>query len=622
MFELVLATIILVFLPLFKLPVRVGGAHTIKETGFIALSLAYLCYRLAMGDGIVGIPLLLVALYVTITAMWSTNVEQAWRDIARWWALYGFFLIVSVIPMSTALMLSFIPIPLFVLWGFLQEYGQEPLDSKVKEFNRTMKEAIKQEGRRFAVFCASIGNTNHCAAFLAPYAFISLWLAVNISPFYGLMIPPILFGVYLTRCYSAMLGILVGSCFIYPRYSLYMLPILALGICALLYVRRYHRAYYDKIMAHKEASFIARFYYLKICFELWKKRPIFGSGVRSFMREVYDCQAEMNVKANGTILGYQETQEPSPHDMPAKYQAWPTRAHNDVMEMLSDGGIIGAGLLLLFIGSLIYSAVVSGNYILLGGLICLMVHGLFFYTLASFSYVPYILLAAVVSNTVTIPYLLPWGALFIAVAGLIKLIVDYTIKPQLSLYWTHRANSVPEIWGRMLTPLMNRKIELEQKKAEDERERLIINYEINEIKKKGDEEIHNSIVCQNKWIDKAIKYTPCDGAVLAGAVNVKVRTDPWLAMFYMGRAIHLFDGQMRYAEQWAKYGELQRAVGNWEGAKRSLRYSLYINPRLYTARDILKGMLAAEQEKVTRDKQIDNLVKPKQYLEVVEGGKR
>jgi hypothetical protein len=602
-----------------------GGANTIKEAGFFVLSLAYLCYALATGNGIVGIPLLLVALYATMTAMWSTNVEQSWRDIARWWALYGFFLMVSTIPMSTALILSVVPIPFFVLWGFLQELGHEPLDSQVKSYNRSAKEAYKQIGQKISVFCASIGNTNHCAAFLAPYAFISLWLAVNVSPFYGLLIPPILFGVYLTRCYSAMLGIVVGSCFIYPQYSLYLLPVLALTICALLFMRHYYGNYYNKLFAHKEANFIARIYYFKIVFELWKKNPIFGSGVMSFRREIYDCQAEMNVKKHGALLGYKESLEPSPNDVPAKYSPYPTRAHNDVLEMLSDGGIIGCALLLLFIGTIIYSSVVTGNYILLGGLICLMVHGFFFYTLASFSYVPYILLAAVVSSTVKIPYLLPWGALFIAVVGLIKLTIDYVIKPQLSLYWTNKAETVPEVWGKRLKPLMDRKTELEQKKKDpalEERELVIIDYEIGEINKKGNAEIQYSIKCQNEWIDKAINYTPCDGRALAGAVNAKVRTDPWLAMFYMERAIHLFDGQMRYAEQWAKYGELQRAVGNWEGAKRSLQYALYINPRLYELRDILKSMINAEQEKATRNKQIDNLVKPKQYLEVLQGGKQ
>jgi hypothetical protein len=57
-------------------------------------------------------------------------------------------------------------------------------------------------------------------------------------------------------------------------------------------------------------------------------------------------------------------------------------------------------------------------------------------------------------------------------------------------------------------------------------------------------------------------------------------------------------------------GEIQRATGNWEGAKRSFNYSLYLDPRLIEARQSLKYMYDEEQKVVTRNQQITNLVKP------------
>jgi hypothetical protein len=282
------------------------------------------------------------------------------------------------------------------------------------------------------------------------------------------------------------------------------------------------------------------------------------------------------------------------------------------VEILSDGGIIGAILLLSFVGFTIYSAIQTGNYILLGGLACLMLHGTVFYTLSTFSYVPYIVLAACVSSQIVTPYHIPMAISIIIVLALIRLVIDYVIKPQLSLYWITKCIMAPRVIQNKLNPLMIRRRTLEERKKHGvpEHEEVEINYDLRKIGEKIQGSIFESIDLQNQYIDKAVSLTPCDGSAIGTAAKVKAQTDPWLGLHYMERAIHLFDGIMKLPETWAMYGEMQKMTGNWEGAKRSFKYSLHLNPRLYQVRDMLKEMTKSEEDLILRNKQIENTIHP------------
>jgi hypothetical protein len=238
--------------------------------------------------------------------------------------------------------------------------------------------------------------------------------------------------------------------------------------------------------------------------------------------------------------------------------------------MLSDGGLIGFILIVTFLASVVYSAIVTHNYILLGGIVALMVHGMFFYTLAAFSYVPYmVLIASSMTASIAFPIPLAIGVLISIV--LVRLIIVYLVKPQLALLWIAKAANT------------------------------------------------NDYVLQNKCIDKAVDYDPTNGAVLASAATIKSASDPWLGLFYSEMSLHFYDGLMRPAELWTKYGQLQARVGNVEGGKRALRYSLYLNPCYYPARDILQHIAKQEKEwkenndkaaKALRDQQILNTLNP------------
>ena len=607
MVSILLLSLILVVVPLVKTHSRLGGAFVLKEVLFQIISIVYLCYLLLSGfvlpDSYVTYSMLLFITYITASTIWSTNIEQSWRDVAKWVSLFGLFLMVSSVQKDTALTISMIPIPFFLLWAYLQHYGKEPFDGQVRQFLVDHE----KENSAFSAFLGSIGNSNHTAAFLAPYLFIDLYLIIHVSMWFWIILPFLAYGIYLTRCYGAMIGVALGLCFIYPPYSLYALLIIPLGICALFYLSTYQTALYDKIIGSKEKSLMARMIYIKICYRLWKKRPVFGWGLTSFRKEVYETQAEMNVE-DPTLLGYKESENGK--TINPRYMPYPTRAHNDYLEMLADGGAIGFSLLLFLVASIVYGAAVSHNYLLLGGLVCLMVHGFFFYTLSTFSYVPYIVLVACSSQLVPMPFHIPIPLAIILTLVFIKLAKEYIINPYISIIWITKSNAVPQMIEKQLRPLMDRKLDLEAKKnSMTERDSAIVEYEIRQIDKEAKDHLDSCTSIRNEYVDKAVKLTS-DGHTLNAAFAVKSPNDPYMALYYAERAIHHFDGLLRLPVLWGAYGELQKHVGNWEGAKRSFRYSLYLDPCFYQARTILRTMQDEEDKVIERNAQITRLVKP------------
>jgi O-antigen ligase len=572
--EIYLVGVILILLPLAKLSLKFGIGFRVKEGLFYILSFSYICYMLLFGFKVVDSHILyamvLIAMYSTFSVIWSTNVEQSWQDIIKWWALVGLFIMVSTIPVNTLLIISVIPIPFILAWGILQQLGYEPFDKTLTKYNKDLRELGEHN------FRWSMGNLNHAAAFLAPYLFIAIYLTVNVSTWFAVLIPMILYGVYSTRCYTAMAGMFVGLCVIYPKYSLWMLSVIPACMIALLVFKKRYSEQYKRLFEKKIYNLTSRFYYWLIAFNLWKKRPIFGWGMNSFSKETFECQAEMN-ESDPSLLGYKDEQR----DEKAKYTPYPERAHNDLVEMLSDGGIIGFILLAGFMGTIIYSAIVSGNYILLGGLICLMVHGCMFYTLSSFSYIPYILLAACVAQPSDIIwYAIPLPIAIIGVLVIAKLCINRVIKAQMAMVWMHKSVTV-----------------IEDADADTM------------------EGAQKGFNLQNEYINKAINLDDVNGHILHVAVTHKMKRDKWLALHYAERAIHLYDGTMRLPELFARCGELQMWCGNIEGAKKSLNYALYLNPRLEMARKVLAHMNRVEREKI--NKQALRLVKPDTYLKEV-----
>lgn len=558
MTDFIFLFIILCLIPVSRYPVRYGNGFALKEHLFYLAGMAWLCKAAFFGavypSSLAGQFLLAYAIFGLMSVMWAVNVEKAWEDVPKWISLFALFTLVASIPMKTVMLLSVIPIPLYLAYGFMQTaLKKDPLD----------KDAL------LGHFFGFIGNTNHSAAFLAPYTFISLWLAVNVSPWFFLLAAANLAGVVMTKCWASMLGTAIGVCFAFPPYSLFGLPVLAVtgtGLCLLrkyrkdwyvrLVVSKGNQYYYDDYgIVQKEKTLTARLYYLIVAYRIWRKHPVFGIGLNGYMKEVYDNQADLKGKYADLITSKGE------------YNAFPRRTHNDLAESLVELGTIGFLIMAGFMASVIYGAASSGNYILLAGVVCLIVNGFFFYTQSSFSYVPWMVLAACASGSGVSHFSLPLVAVLLVALFCFKLGLSYVIKPHLSMAWLARANML----------------------ADEPKE-------------------------QERCVNKALELTPTYGAALSAAVELKAPHDPFISMFYQERAVHHYDGTMRAWGVWGRYGEMLMKCGNWEGAKRVLKYADHLNPSFGTPRMVLNTMeaeerkiIAAREEKALKDKQFRNL---------------
>ncbi|MCJ7596116.1 MAG: O-antigen ligase family protein, partial [Desulfobacterales bacterium] len=75
--------------------------------------------------------------------------------------------------------------------------------------------------------------------------------------------------------------------------------------------------------------------YFRASFWLFKQSPLFGTGLWSYRNGVYDAQAEIQKMDENFFRNYPEPK--------------PRRVHNDYLEILNDGGLLGAtALLILF----------------------------------------------------------------------------------------------------------------------------------------------------------------------------------------------------------------------------------------------------------------------------------
>lgn len=539
MLETVFLVIILSVIPMAKYPIRFGSGYTLKEHLFYLAGLAYLCKGVLFGGlcavSMSGQLLFAYTLFGIVSILWATNSEQAWQDVPKWLAMYALFVMVSSVPVKTVMLLAVIPVLPFLAYGFMQDVypRRDFLDKSMDD--RCIDEANRKSGTPKSKFFGFIGNTNHASAFLAPYTFVCLWLAVNVSPWFYLLAGFNLFGLYRMKCLGALTGTAMGLCVAFPPYSLLGLIPIGLAVVSVLLCRKFKKEWYGRIVERtKDLTLWSRIYYAIVALKMWKKRPCLGYGLRGFRKEIYDVQAELKGKYSGLV-----TNE-------GRYLSYPTRAHNDLLESLCELGIAGFALMLGFLGTVVYGAISSGNYIILAGVVCLMVHGMFFYTMSTFSYVPYMMLTACASGSAVSPYSLPFAVGLILTAFLVTLGISYVIYPHLTTMWLARINGKP--WDK-----------------------------------------------QNRCVDSALVFDPSGGAALSAAIRIKAHVDPYMALHLAERAVHHYDGTMQAWGVWGIYGELMMKTGNWEGAKRALRYAVYLNPTFEAPQKILDEMEETER---------------------------
>ncbi|MBN1847442.1 MAG: O-antigen ligase family protein [Deltaproteobacteria bacterium] len=115
------------------------------------------------------------------------------------------------------------------------------------------------------------------------------------------------------------------------------ITVVSLGILVALWFMappRFHKMMRFEEVTESETLRLRVTKYFRPSIWLFKQSPLFGTGLWSYRNMVYKAQAEINRSEPGFFDDY-----PDPK---------PRRAHNDYLEILNDGGLVAAAVLLLF----------------------------------------------------------------------------------------------------------------------------------------------------------------------------------------------------------------------------------------------------------------------------------
>lgn len=116
------------------------------------------------------------------------------------------------------------------------------------------------------------------------------------------------------------------------------ITVVSLGILIALWFmapQRFHKMMSVSKVTESETLRLRVTKYFRPSIWLFNQSPLFGTGLWSYRNMVYKAQAEINRTDPGFFDDY-----PDPK---------PRRAHNDYLEILNDGGLVAAGVLLLFL---------------------------------------------------------------------------------------------------------------------------------------------------------------------------------------------------------------------------------------------------------------------------------
>jgi len=315
-----------VLVPIFRVR-GIYGYTDAKNQLFFLLTALTLSASLFMGGVpvVAGAPALLLFSFITlltVSVLWTDGKENALQDMPRWWTLFAFFMICGQVPAEFILPAVFVTAVFMALYGTVQQLGPYKklwftVDPVWPMLDNIIKGRIKADR-----FYSWLGNSNYTASYLTPCFFIGLYLVSMESLWYLIGLVPVGIGIGLSRCRAAwaatILGLIVLNAIMNPWL---LIPFVLLGLVA------------AAIGMQRIESTMGRWYYIQICWRLWKKSPIFGHGPRVFRRNIFNIQAEMNHE-DPTYLGTPD--KPGRNTFPVG-----KRAHNDHIETLAEAGLVG-----------------------------------------------------------------------------------------------------------------------------------------------------------------------------------------------------------------------------------------------------------------------------------------
>jgi len=203
---------------------------------------------------------------------------------------------------------------------------------------------IKKESR---LYIGTIGNSNYLGTYLLFPLFSALGLIVilkgrwKILPSLAFLL---IFGMFiLARARSSWIGFFIGIALfislLWDRKKV-SLKAISLGAVILIVWGMVFLNFIPKGTFTKFDSFKVRIYGdFPAAIEVWKQNPLFGTGLWSYRNQVYEAQARIEQRDKGYL-----SQDFLLIDGPKSREV-----HNEYLEVLVDGGLVGAFLCAWFI---------------------------------------------------------------------------------------------------------------------------------------------------------------------------------------------------------------------------------------------------------------------------------
>lgn len=588
--DIVLIAILLtlLFVPVFFCPLKFIDGFILPPMalGATGVGIATIFF---MNQGIfpVNLSAVLVFLYfvyLMISTGWSTVPHNSLRETPLIFQSVFVFLISSVLFHNsylnmTAVSLAVFSVAMFTcLYGIGQRFRFDPLfPERIQprtEFmemdEKDFSEAFHNKNRVDSRAISSLGNTNFASGFFITTIPFIMYLSFEVSNWFLLGLLVLVAGIIATKSRAGKLSLMVSFIFFLLIVSqeglifdsfFYLFADLRIEIILILLSIVFFGGTHILLRARKEKwlsslsednrlnnfldisgthqdHFVAhlryRFRYWHSAWHLFKKKPLQGFGLRTFRKEVYQAQAELNYK-DPEFLGY-DYQTPQPRE-----------CHNDFIENFIEGGLVGGFLFLFIVGVIFYNSfTVDSNFLLIAGVsagvVGILTNAVFFFglRLASSALMFWTSLALLegLSGTITTVLFTPNPIITIFVAGAVAAMLwEGSIKPNLGNYYFSK-------YGYCTIG----------KKKED----LLL---------------------------KAIKCCPKESVFRTHALIGYIRGFPQIASWHASKLVEHFDGMVPAWTMWFNAGIAAKANKRWEEAVMYFEESLKSLPTFDAAKN-------------------------------------
>jgi O-antigen ligase len=368
-----------------------------------------------------------------------------------------------------------------------------------------------------------LGNSNMLGNFLSAGFFLSVYMTAN-NWYWGFSTLFILVVIYMTKCRGSILGLIAGSWYLGIILTDFVIGT-AIMFCLLMLtagVTLWHKCLlYTTTLKERKNYWI-------VALEHIKRRPMFGSGFNGLRFRTPFLQAEINKRTNGKFL--------DPNNFEAPYMK---RCHNDLLQMICDVGIIGAGIFVLLIIAALMAPV---NIYIKAGLISLLASGLLLHNWSisgiNILYWFFIMLSLKSYNSTT--YINPVIMLCITVL-MACLFLRFTL---------------PTLVGK---------------------------YKI----------VSFFIGAQTKPPDDILKYLPHDGTVLLYSAKWhQAKQNYTISGMRLMQGIINYDGEIRIWELWTNFGKVMWLLGNMKMAEAAYVNAINLWPASAEAKQCLDATRA------------------------------